>query len=1067
MLPPKIPENEADRLQALLACEVLDTPDEERFDRLTRVAKNLFNVDITLVSLVDSARQWFKSKQGLDANETPRDISFCGHAILNKDIFLIENAIEDERFADNPLVTGPPNIRFYAGAPLANSEGYRLGTLCIIDSKPRKFSADDARNLRDLADCIERELVWMELKSQSEMLYKAQREKEQAANLLTQVIEASSEYAIVATDEEGIISTFNLGAEKMLGYSRDEVIQAHTPELFHLESELSERSASIATKLGKEISGYKALVAMAALEGSYQDEWQLIHKSGRKLNVLLTITPIADLDGKVDGFLGIIKDISEQKNQEARLERSRLELQNFFDLSLSFMCIATTEGFFDKINKTFTETLGYSETELKKDPFVSFIHPDDIETTQAEVVKLAKGEPTISFRNRYRKRDGSYIHLQWNAAPDIATGMLYASAIDVSKEHQQQLAMHKHASHIEAIIQNMADGLLVLDQNGHIMSSNAACLSIFGYDKQNITGRDFYYLLEDEDYKEPIFSEKQPLANALEKPADNKDCVPSEYTAKEYVGKRADGEVFIFEVRYSKIENDGEIYFIALVRDISERKRIERMQTEFVSVVSHELRTPLTSIAGALGLISGGALGEVEDKIKKMVDVAYSNSKRLSFLINDLLDMEKLVAGQMRLEVSWTLLNPIMVLSRESNLHYGEGKNIDIKLSLDDDIEVCVDQHRLIQVMSNLISNAIKFSPAGSQVEIATELLDEQRRVKIMVKDQGVGIPLSYQDKIFEKFIQVDASDSRNNHGSGLGLAITRGLLEKMNGEISVESSKGEGAVFSFSLPIAQTQYARTKNKPKQENNNAHAGKKAVKEKLRVLVIEDDPDIASLINLLLTNDGFEVTVATVGNVGLENLQQQQYHAMTLDLTLPDIDGRAILQFNQQQEKPVPIIVISEASEEELCKIKKDNPGTCWMRKPINSIRFNHYFEYIKKNSSNAPRVMILSTRTQQIDGLEDLLSPDYYAEHCFVLNTALRLVKEDVFSCIIFDTNIASAEKTLPILSAVKQWQGSCKVIAVSESSLSSDYEGFVDKTVTNEDVSTEQFKQSLKLFLN
>jgi diguanylate cyclase (GGDEF)-like protein len=154
MKTPDFPANEKERLKTLRSIDILDTDPEERFDRLTRMAKRVFGVSIALVSMVDENRQWFKSRAGLDASETGRDISFCGHAILGSDVFVIE----DERFADNPLVTGPPNIRFYAGVPLRYLNGSKLGTLCIIDQQPRSLDEDDLDMLRDLAEMAESEL---------------------------------------------------------------------------------------------------------------------------------------------------------------------------------------------------------------------------------------------------------------------------------------------------------------------------------------------------------------------------------------------------------------------------------------------------------------------------------------------------------------------------------------------------------------------------------------------------------------------------------------------------------------------------------------------------------------------------------------------------------------------------------------------------------------------------------------------------------------------------------------------------------------------------------------------
>lgn len=159
MIKPATPSNESQRLQTLRDLRLLDTPPEERFDRVTRLAKQVFGTPIALVSLIDADRQWFKSRQGLDAAETPRDISFCGHAILDDKIMVVNDAESDERFCDNPLVCGNPNIRFYAGYPLAAPDGNRIGTLCIIDEKPREMSHEQLQLLRELGRMVEEELI--------------------------------------------------------------------------------------------------------------------------------------------------------------------------------------------------------------------------------------------------------------------------------------------------------------------------------------------------------------------------------------------------------------------------------------------------------------------------------------------------------------------------------------------------------------------------------------------------------------------------------------------------------------------------------------------------------------------------------------------------------------------------------------------------------------------------------------------------------------------------------------------------------------------------------------------
>ena len=169
MIEPRLPTDEKARLETLHALQILDSSPEERFDRLTRIAKRMFGVPISLVSLVDADRQWFKSKQGLDASETSRDISFCGHAILGDDIFNVPNALHDNRFFDNPLVTQAPHIRFYAGCPVRSSNGHKLGTICLIDDQPRELSDEDRLLLKDLALMVEQEIMSVQLATLDEL----------------------------------------------------------------------------------------------------------------------------------------------------------------------------------------------------------------------------------------------------------------------------------------------------------------------------------------------------------------------------------------------------------------------------------------------------------------------------------------------------------------------------------------------------------------------------------------------------------------------------------------------------------------------------------------------------------------------------------------------------------------------------------------------------------------------------------------------------------------------------------------------------------------------------------
>ena len=209
MQAPLTPADEPLRQAELNDLCVLNTPPEERYDRYTRLARELLQVEIALVSLIDGDRQWFKSRQGLDASETPRSISFCGHAILSEDALVVEDALLDPRFADNPLVLGELSIRFYAGMPLHGPTGQRVGTLCVIDSQSRKLAEREARSLRDLAQCIEQEFKLREVHDVQERFA---------------AIIKSSDDAVVTLDLEGKITSWNPSAERVFGYSHQEAV---------------------------------------------------------------------------------------------------------------------------------------------------------------------------------------------------------------------------------------------------------------------------------------------------------------------------------------------------------------------------------------------------------------------------------------------------------------------------------------------------------------------------------------------------------------------------------------------------------------------------------------------------------------------------------------------------------------------------------------------------------------------------------------------------------------------------------------------------------------------------
>ncbi|MCQ4294366.1 CHASE domain-containing protein [Pseudomonas stutzeri] len=373
--------------------------------------------------------------------------------------------------------------------------------------------------------------------------------------------------------------------------------------------------------------------------------------------------------------------------------------------------------------------------------------------------------------------------------------------------------------------------------------------------------------------------------------------------------------------------------------DLTERKRVEQMKNDFVSTVSHELRTPLTSISGALGLIVGGALGAAPAPMQQMLEIAYRNSLRLGHLINDLLDMEKIAAGKMSFELREHSLGDLLEESLVSNQALCEQHGVRCTLEHPSDALVWVDGMRLQQVLGNFLSNAVKFTPERGLIRLHSSL--RGTRVRISVTDQGPGIPEAFRSRVFEKFAQADASDSRQKSGTGLGLAITKELIERMGGTVGFDCPPGQGTTFWCELPI------------QIPSNEADSGD----GQPRILVVEDEPDTGRLLHMMLREGGYGVERVQSLHQAREKLASGRYEAMTLDLHLPDGSGMQLI--DELRGKPamqdLPIVVISAAHQFEQAQFPE---WIVWLHKPITNAQLLVAVEKARNNirqARNAPR----------------------------------------------------------------------------------------------------------------
>ena len=571
---PPLPANEMLRLQALYDLSILDSPREKNFDDITAIASMICDVPMSIISLVDAERQWFKSSIGLDGTETARDVAFCAHAILQpQQMTIVPDALLDKRFVDNPLVTGDPYIRFYAGAPLVTEDGAALGTLCVADYKPRDITPEQQQALMALA---------------------------------RQVM-----------------------------------------QLFHL------RSAN-----------------------------HLLQRNAENLQSIITGANVGTWE----------------------------------------MNVQTGEASF---NERWAQMLGYSLEELQPlnvSTWSSLTHKEDLVRAQAMLQRHFQGQSEYydcQFRMRHKLGYWVWIHAHGSVSKRTQEGaplMMFGTHVDVTALMESRRALEENEERFRSMLSNLP-GAVYRCINDHQWS-----MQFLSDEVEELTG----YPAEDFiDNRRRSFSDitHPDDAKHVARVVRNAITEKREFTL-EYRVQRASGQwCWLQEVGRGIFDEQGQLkYLDGFIWDITERKNMEQMKDEFVSTVSHELRTPLTSISGALKLMVSGALGEMPEKSRTMLDIAYKNSQRLTLLINDLLDMEKLLAGKMAFNLHKQSLRTLLEQTVYENRAYGDQYQVSFQLApVADTLQVMVDEQRFLQVMSNLLSNAAKFSPPGNRVDIAPQ----------------------------------------------------------------------------------------------------------------------------------------------------------------------------------------------------------------------------------------------------------------------------------------------------------------------------------------------------------
>ena len=821
MRAPQQPCNETARQQGLEATGLLDTPADSRLDRLTEIARFSLSVPIALVTLIDNERQWFKSRQGLSVPETGRDISFCGHAIHDSFPMVISDAGRDERFADNPLVTGPPHIRFYAGVPIHDESGYPLGTLCVIDTQPRTFDESQMECLQGLADLVEQTI--RQDQRQARSLDEAQQRREfelartnRALALLNEIafeLEGSLDEQIqqaLALGRQflgldiGIVSDITGGWYRVRWCDTAEEVALEPDQQFPLgdtycDMVLSQqRELAISSMKDSDASAHPCYEAFQ-LEAYIGTRLE----SDRQDDVFGTVNfssphprePFNDSERLFIRLLG--RWISHQLIHHNRQHELEKLLQQIPGAIFQFRLWPDGTMAFPFMSSGIEALYGVTPEQAMEDPqsLFSQTHPEDLPAVNTSIQhSFATLEPwNIEFRTA---RDNNSFH--WIKGASIPEKLPDGSVLwhgflgDIHKQKQIELALASSETRLRALFEFSPIGINLNDfETGRFLDLNEALLAPTGY-----TREEFLQMTNlDLTPTEYIPQERQVLENLQ---------TTGRYGPFEKEVIRRDGARYPVRIQGVLIEDsDGRPMVWSLTEDITESKQIENMKNQFIATVSHELRTPLTSIMGSLRLVNAGTAGGLPEKAANLLAIAQRNGERLAELINDLLDMEKLVSGKLRVSTRIEHLNPIIEETIEANRELGTERGINLVYhACLSNVTVDVDRDRLIQALSNLLSNAIKFSPDQSSVEIRCSC--EDQLIAVHVQDRGPGVPDEFQKNLFDRFAQAEASD-RKKPGTGLGLAITRELLQQMDGSVHYQSRDGGGATFTITLPIAES----------------------------------------------------------------------------------------------------------------------------------------------------------------------------------------------------------------------------------------------------------------------
>ncbi len=609
---------------------------------------------------------------------------------------------------------------------------------------------------------------------------------------------------------------------------------------------------------------------------------------------------------------------------------SQLETGNrFINLSIDMFCIAGFDGYFKTVNPSWEKVLGFTAQELMARPFLEFVHPEDRSATIGETARLQNREVTFAFENRYLCKDGSYKWLSWNAVLAPEQQVIFAVGRDVTERKRAEELLHESEDRHRKLFDNNPHPTWVYDRETlRFLAVNAAAVRKYGYSSEEFLAMTIKDIRPVEDV--PLVLQR---ISSIEDGNEKVD---------RWRHRRKDGSLIDVELTSYALNFFGRPAEVIVAADVTQRKRDElerrkfiasvaaaneelelrnrevehatKLKSKFLASMSHELRTPLNAIVGFSDLLAEEVPGELNPKQKRFVNHIKQGSAHLLQLINDILDLSKIEAGQLELHCEYFQVKDALPEVLSTIRPLAMAKSLQVEQKTDIDRPVYADRVRFKQILYNLLSNAVKFTPKGGRVSI--ECAEETDSISIRVTDTGIGIRATDQAMIFEEFRQVEGSKDSTQEGTGLGLAITKRLVEQQGGKISVTSELGKGSRFTFTLPAgAKAETSDTS----AASVTAHKSSPALEaRKPLVLVVDDDASARELLASYLFPE-YRTAVAESGNEAVKKANQLKPDAITLDVLMAGGNGfETLVALRQNPETAnIPIIIVSIVDQKQV------------------------------------------------------------------------------------------------------------------------------------------------------